>query len=124
MQRTPHPSNELTKTAKEDGHADASIMNSDPTGLEVVQRENKDRSSSGEKTTKERRRSVDSMLIGKGRCSQRSRVGNDPLLGWCGVGICVGNESRNTSSPTASGALVVVVERPLLQRNIAHDDNR
>ena len=49
--RTPHPSNELTKTAKEASHADAGITDSNATDLEVVQRENEDCASRGKKST-------------------------------------------------------------------------
>ena len=50
---TPHPGDELTKTTKEAGHANAGITDGNTTDLEVVQREHEDCTSSGEKTAEE-----------------------------------------------------------------------
>ena len=51
---------------------------------------------------------------------QRSRICNGLLLGSCGVGVCVGNESRDTPSSAAVSALLVVGERRLLDSDVAH----
>lgn len=113
---TPHPSDELTKSSKEAGHADTTIADRDPTDLEVVHREDEDRASGSEKSAAEVILSMSLTLRqrGKGISSQRSRVGDGGLLLWCrGVGIGVGNESRDTSFPAAMVVLIIVVEGSL-----------
>jgi len=56
--RTPHPSDELTKTAEEASHTDAGITDGDPTGLKVIQREDEDGASGGEESAVEMFRST------------------------------------------------------------------
>jgi hypothetical protein len=113
--RTPHPSDELTKTAEEDGHADASVTDGNTTDSEVVERKDEDSSCGGEKTTTVGVDGVGRREAGESRCLQRSRIGDRLLFRRSGVGICVGDEGRERlSSVAVMMAIVVEIERPLL----------
>ena len=59
-----------------------------------------------------------------GRCSQRGGIGDGLLLGCAGVGISVGNDSRNIPpSATRVVSLILVGEGTLFGGDVVHDSN-
>lgn len=100
----------MTKTAEEDDHAYASILDGNTTVVEVKQREDEDGNSGGEEATMGLVNKLDACHEDGGKCSQRSGVYNELFLGRSSMGVGAGDDSRDASSFTAVVTLIIVSE--------------